>query len=241
MPADRRPTHFSIFRTWGGANVAALGDGRVFSDEPLVTFLIKSPERGGLPFPAICQTGGECPEIDVWAADWSHLGSGDLPDVPVPGRIVDRVNVGDPVDEAAHGYSVQTALVGLQPMTTVHHETAPGGRVVVDSGRHVVGGETFTLRGLTPGRPVTLTARVGAKEPVGDRNSQAGVVAVTAGGRPLGPWEFTTTTNSLWDTSTFTVPADAVTGPELTVTLGPREPYLAPYPDYTPFSYWASQ
>ncbi|TCK25335.1 hypothetical protein [Pseudonocardia endophytica] len=240
MPADRRPTHFSIFRTWGGANVAALGDGKVFSDEPLIAFLVKSPQRGGLPFPAICQTGGECPEIDVWAADWSHLGSGDLPDAPVPGRIVDRVNVGDPVDEAAHGYSVQPALVGLQPMTTLRHETGQGGRVVVDSGRHVVGGETFTLRGLTPGRPVTLTGRVDALEPAGP-NSQAGVVAVTAGGQRLGEWEFATSRTTHWATSSFTVPADAVTGPELTVTLGPRTPYLAPYPDYTPYSYWASQ
>jgi hypothetical protein len=32
-----------------------------------------------------------------------------------------------------------------------------------------------------------------------------------------------------------------VTAPEITVSLGPRQPFLAPYPDYRSFSYWAVQ
>jgi hypothetical protein len=119
---------------------------------------------------------------------------------------------------------------------------------VVDSGRHVVGGEHFTLRGLTPGRPVTLTARVDAREPVKDRNTGAGVVAVGVDGRGVGDWEFATEVPGLapgaehsWAQSTFTIPAAAVTAPEITVSLGPRQPFLAPYPDYRSFSYWASQ
>ncbi|WP_433801065.1 hypothetical protein [Actinomycetospora sp. CA-084318] len=247
LPPDRRPSYFSIFDDNGLLPVGDLPKARLLGDEPLTSFDLKSPERDGGPFGGICQTLGGCPVISVWRADWSHVGSGDLPDDPVPGRIVDRVNVGDLADEAAHGYGVDRALVGVADQTEVRNQDAAG-RVVVDSGRHVVGGEHFTLRGLTPGRPVTLTGRVDAREPVADRNTGAGVVAVGVDGRGVGTWEFGTTVPGLapdaehsWAQSSFTIPAEAVTSPDLTVTLGPRQPFLAPYPDYRAFSYWAVQ
>jgi hypothetical protein len=241
MPASDRPTVFSIFDTWGGADVAGLRDALVLGDRPLTSFLVKSPRRDGAPFPAICQTGGGCPLIDVWAADWTHLGSGAFPDSPVPGRVVDAVNVGDPVDESVHRYRVDPALVGLEPMTTVRHRPTTDGRTAVDSGRHVVGGETFTVTGLTPGRPAVLTARVDAREPRPGRNTQAGVVAVGAGGRPVGDWTFATAGGPAWAQSSFVLPAPTVTAPTMTVALGPRQPFLAPYPDYQAFRYWVSQ
>ncbi|MCD2188443.1 hypothetical protein LN037_14945 [Actinomycetospora sp. SF1] len=247
LPPDQRPTYFSIFDETELVPVGDLPKARILGAEPLTSFDLKSPERDAGPFGGICQTAGGCPVISVWRADWSHVGNGDAPDYPVPGRIVDRVDVGDPADEAAHGYGVDRALVGVDDRTEVRNQDAAG-RVVVDSGRHVVGGEHFTLRGLTPGRPVTLTARVDAREPVADRNTGAGVVAVAANGRGLGTWEFGTTVPGLppgaehsWAQSSFTIPAEAVTAPDLTVTLGPRQPFLAPYPDYRAFSYWAVQ
>jgi hypothetical protein len=247
LPPAQRPTYFSIFDDTGLVPVGDLPKARILGDEPLTSFALRSPERDGGPFGGICQTAGGCPVISVWKADWSHLGSGDLPDLPVPGRIVDRVNVGDPVDEAAHGYGVDRALVGVDDQTDVRNQTA-GGRVVVDSGRHVVGGEHFVLRGLTPGRTVTLTGRVDAREQVRDRNTSAGVVAVAANGRGVGDWEFATVAPGIdpgadraWAQSSFTIPATAVTSSELAITLGPRQPYLAPYPDYQAFSYWVSQ
>jgi hypothetical protein len=169
-----------------------------------------------------------------------HLHSGDAPDQPVPGRIVDHLNVGDLADEAVHGYGVDRALLGIGDQTEVRNQSGPGGRVVVDSGRHVVGGEHFVLHGLTPGRPVTLTARVDAREPVEDRNTSAGVVAVGAAGHGAGDWTFATADGS-WAQSSFTIPAADVTGADLAVTLGPQQPFLAPYPDYHSFGYWASQ
>ena len=247
LPPEQRPTHFSIFDETGLVPVGELRDARLLGDEPLTSFDLKSPVREGDPFGGICQTAGGCEVISVWRADWSHIGSGDVPDYAVPGRIVDRVNVGDLADEAAHGYGVDRALVGVSDRSEVRNQSEAG-RVVVDSGRHVVGGEHFVLRGLTPGRPVTLTGRVDAREPVRDRNTSAGVVAVAADGRGVGDWEFGTVvpgfapgTEHAWAQSSFTIPGEAVTSSELAVTLGPQQPFLAPYPDYRSFSYWASQ
>ncbi len=171
LPADRRPTYFSIFDQTSLVPVGELGAARILGDKPVTAFDAQSPARDPGPFGGICQSTGDCRVISVWRADWSHLGSGDIPDAPVPGRVVDHLNVGDLDDEAAHGYGVDRALIGVGDQTEVRNQTEPGGRVVVDSGRHVVGGEHFTLRGLTPGRPVTLTARVDAREPVKDRNT----------------------------------------------------------------------
>jgi hypothetical protein len=240
LPADRRPTWFSIFDQTELLPVGELAAARILGDKPVTSFDAKSPARDPGPFGGICQSTGECRVISVWRADWSHVGSGDAPDGPVPGRVVDHLNVSDLADEAAHDYGVDRALIGVGDQTEVRNETEPGGRVVVDSGRHVIGGEHFVLRGLTPGRPVTLTSRVDAREPVRDRNSSAGVVAVAADGHGVGDWSFATA-DGAWAQSSFTIPGSAVTSSTLAVTLGPRQPYLAPYPDYRSFGYWASQ
>lgn len=230
LPTDQRPTFFSVFDQAELVPVGELRAAKIFGEKPLTSFDAKSPDRDPGPFGGICQTTGECRVISVWRADRSHVGRGDVPDTPVPGRIVDHLNVGDLADEAAHGYGVDRALVGVDDPTEVRNETEPDGRVVVDSGRHVVGGEHFVLRGLVPGRPVTLTARVDAREPVADRNTGAGVVAVGADGHRAGDWAFATATGS-WAQSSFTIPGSEVTSSTLAVTLGPRQPYLAPYPD----------
>ncbi|MEJ2886592.1 hypothetical protein [Actinomycetospora aeridis] len=239
LPAAQRPAYFSVFPAFMGIDYTSMSEAGLLSEEPLTSFRSRSPLRPE-DFGTVCQVTGGCPEIDVWSADWSVVGSGDLPERPVPGRIVDRVNVGDLADEGAHGYAVDRALVGLVPTTILRGEDRADGRRVVDSGREVVGGEHFTLRGLTPGVPVTVTARIEAREKQGDRNTQAGVVAVGVDGRAAGDWEFSTDDSAFTEDS-FVLPGDMITGSEVTVTLGPRQPYLQPYPDYRSFSYWASQ
>jgi hypothetical protein len=239
MPADQRPTYFSVFTEFMDVDFEDMSAAGVLSDEPLTTFQTRSPVRD-VALGGVCQSNGGCSQTDVWTADWSVVGSGDLPDVAVPGRIVDHVNVGDPVDEAAHGYEVDRALIGMRPRTILRGEDRIDGRRIVDSGREVEGGEHFTLRGLTPGVPATLTTRVEAREPLADRNTQAGVVSVGVDGRGAGDWEFATDDRS-WVQDSFVLPGELVTAPEITVTLGPRQPYLQPYPDYRSFSYWASQ
>ncbi|MDD7940940.1 hypothetical protein PHK61_21195 [Actinomycetospora lutea] len=239
LPADQRPSYFAVFPSFNGVSFGDMSEAGVLGEEPLTTFQTRSPARD-VALGGVCQASGGCSETDVWAADWSVLGSGDAPDRPVPGRVVDHVDVGDPVDEEGHGYTVDRALVGLVPMTILRGEDRADGRRVVDSGREIVGGEHFTLRGLTPGVPVTLTARVEAREPLVDRNTQAGVVAVGIDGHPAGEWAFTTDDRA-WTQDSFVIPGELITRPELTVSVGPRQPYLQPYPDYRSFSYWASQ
>lgn len=240
LPPAARPGYFSVFDRTELLPVGELQAAKIFGSEPLTSFDAKSPDRDPGPLGGVCQTTGDCRVISVWRADWSHLRSGDTPDRPVPGRILDHLNVGDLADEAAHGYGVDRALIGIGDRTEVRNQTDPGGRVVVDSGRHVVGGEHFVLHGLTPGRPVTLTGRVDAREPVPERNTSAGVVAVGAAGHAVGDWTFATADGS-WAQSSFTIPAGDVPGPDLAVSLGPQQPFLAPYPDYHSFGYWVSQ
>jgi hypothetical protein len=239
MPTDQRPTYFSVFKQFMDVDFEAMSAAGVLSEKPLTTFKTRSPVRD-VALGGVCQSNGGCEETDVWTADWSVVGSGVRPEAPVPGRIVDRVNVGDLTDEAAHGYGVDRALVGMKAPTIQRGKDGPDGRRVVDSGREVVGGEHFTLRGLTPGVPVTLTTRVEAREPLVDRNTQAGVVAVGVEGRPAGEWVFPTDSSS-WVQSSFVLPGSLITAPEITVTLGPRQPYVQPYPEYRSFHYWASQ
>jgi hypothetical protein len=239
MPADERPTYFSVFPSFVDVDFEAMSAAGVLSKKPLTTFKTRSPVRD-VALGGVCQSNGGCVETDVWGTNWSVIGSGDRPETPVPGRIVDRVNVGDLVDEAAHGYGVDRALVGMKATTVLRGKDGPDGRRLVDSGRQIVGGEHFRLRGLTPGVPVTLTARVEAREPLVDRNTQAGVVAVGVNGRGVGDWTFPTDATT-WDQASFVLPGDLITAPEITVTVGPRQPYLQPYPDYRSFHYWASQ
>ena len=239
MPADQRPTYFSVFKQFMDVDFEAMSAAGVLSKKPLTTFKTRSPIRD-VALGGVCQSNGGCEETDVWAADWSVVGSGDRPEAPVPGRIVDRVNVGDLTDEAAHGYGVDRALVGMKAPTILRGKDGPDGRRVVDSGRDLVGGEHFTLRGLTPGLPVTLTSRVEAREPLVDRNTQAGVVAVGVDGRAAGGWRFPTDATS-WVQTSMVLPGNVITASEVTVTVGPRQPYLQPYPAYRSFHYWASQ
>ncbi|MBC3193642.1 hypothetical protein H7X46_21525 [Pseudonocardia sp. C8] len=237
LPERERPQWFAIFDDWGGIPVADLGRAALLGDEPVITFRLAGPARPISPAaPQTCQIDRSCDRVSVWRADWSLDGSADLPDRGVPGRIVDHLNVGDMTDEAVHGWAPGPPVLGLQP-AGVLDRTVVDGRVVADSGRHVVGGEMFTLRGLTPGRPVTLTGRIGAATPLaGDRTR---VVAVDAGGVRAGTW--TLPEGMPWEQASFTIPGELVTGPDLTVTTRAEHPFLAPYPDYRSYGWWVSQ
>ncbi|MCD2194810.1 hypothetical protein LQ327_15670 [Actinomycetospora endophytica] len=273
LPAAARPTIFSIYDDWPGVDVQDLKRSGVLGTDPLTTFYLKSPARPVLGLaPPPCQTDRSCKQVSVWRADWSLVGSGDRPDRPLGGTLRDAVNVGDLDDEAAHGWHADLPLPGLQPTSDVTRRELPGARTVVDSSRHIVGGETFTLHHLTPGRPVTLTARVtpraDGEDPPADAGPGTGAkpsttsaatgtssssgtttlagqeVAVTAGGAPVGRWTLNPGEGSnadAWTQTRFDIPASDVTGPDLTVSTGPLQPFLAPYPDYRSYHYWATQ
>ncbi|ANY05738.1 hypothetical protein [Pseudonocardia sp. HH130630-07] len=237
LPEQDRPQWFAIFDRWGGIPVADLGRAALLGPEPVITFQLTAPARPVSPTaPQTCQIDLSCDRVSIWRADWTLAGSGATPDAAVPGRIADHLDVGDMADETGHGWTPDPPVLGLQPQSVLDRADA-GGRVVADSGRRIVGGETFTMRGLVPGRPATLTGRIGADAPVpGDRTR---TIAVDVDGRPAGTW--TLPEGMPWRQSSFTVPGELVTGPEVTVRTRSEHPFLAPYPDYRAYGWWVSQ
>lgn len=239
MPEDRRPDWFAIFDRWGGVPVADLGRAALLGPEPVITFRLTAPPRPiSATAPQTCQIDLSCDRVSVWRADWSLDGSADLPDTAVRGRIRDHLNVADMTDEMAHGWAARPPVLGLQPGSTLDRAVVRG-RVVADSARRVVGGETFTLRGLTPGRPVALTGRVGTDRGGEPGGAETTDVAVRVGGRPAGTWALPPGTP--WAQASFTVPGELVTGTEITVETGPEREFLAPYPEYRSYGWWVSQ
>lgn len=238
LPGPERPQWFAVFDRWGGVPVADLGHAGLLGAEPVITFGLAGPARPiSASAPQTCQLDRSCDRVSIWRADWSAADSAQAPDLPVPGRIVDHLNVGDMADEAAHGWTTDPPVLGVQPDSVLDRAVVAPGRLVADSGRHVVGGETFTLGGTVPGRPVTLTGRIGAGPALTGERTR--VVAVDVDGRPAGEW--TLPDAQPWAQASFTVPGELVTGDRVTVTTRPVAPLLAPYPDYRSYGWWASR
>lgn len=238
LPGPERPQWFAVFDRWGGVPVADLGRAGLLGAEPVITFGLAGPARPiSASAPQTCQLDRSCDRVSIWRADWSAADSAQAPDLPVPGRIVDHLNVGDMADEAAHGWTTDPPVLGVQPDSVLDRAVVAPGRLVADSGRHVVGGETFTLGGTVPGRPVTLTGRIGAGPALPGERTR--VVAVDVDGRPAGEW--TLPDAQPWAQASFTVPGELVTGDRVTVTTRPVAPLLAPYPDYRSYGWWASR
>ena len=226
LPAGHRPTYFAVYNTVPGPDMTTLENAGVLEDPPLQTFTVQAPpDLSGeriVPFS----------QLDVYRADWSLAGSGDQQ--AVPGAVRDYVNVGDLANEQAHGYRPHQAQDGTQPWTTVARLGA-----VVDSGREIVGGESFTVHGLTPGRPATLTARAAVTAPTESTDTTPSM-QVLVDGIAVGTWNRVHETGT-WSDYTFTLPASAITSGTARIDVVPRAPLLNPYPDYSSFGYWVSQ
>lgn len=254
MPEHRRPDYFSVFDTW---SVYGLKDG-LFADDPIIKFQLKSPEFSNqIPGSAsACQAARYCNEVVIHKADWSSVGSGDQPAVAPAGEIRDYVDVANLTDEERHSYEVRPAHQEFQPLTSLE-SVHRGGREIVDSGRHVVGGEVMTVRNLTPGEPVTITSRVSARQPLPNFRTGSRRVDVTVNGHEAGRWQLDaprapgdTGGNRTpviagdgqgWHETTFTIPGELVTDSSITVRFGPTQKFVAPYPDYVSYGYWFSQ
>ncbi|MGI8311097.1 hypothetical protein [Saccharopolyspora hattusasensis] len=238
LPQQRRPDYFAIFDSW---SVHGLGEGGLFGRE-LITFELKSPAFshttiGGL---SACQAARTCNKVTIYQADWNALGSGAEPLQAPNGQIRDRLNVADLRDEERHDYQVIPAHQGFQPETHVKTVTGPDGGDVVDSGRHVIGGESFTFHDLIPHQPLTVMARIDATEPEADEPTGSRAVQVEVNGKVAGIWQFDADPRG-WVETTFEIAAELVTDSAVTIELGPLQEFLGPYPDYQSYSYWASQ
>ncbi|WP_236790095.1 hypothetical protein [Amycolatopsis sp. GM8] len=220
LPPSQRPAYFATYDTGPGVSMDMLRQVGILDPEPVQEFKVQTPrDIGGnliVPFD----------ELDVWRADWTLAGSGDLQ--RVPGELRDYVNVGDMRNEAAHGYEPLMAEVGMQPLSIV-------ARVgdVVDSGRTIAGGEAFTAHNLEPGRPLTITARTAMNKIVPD-------MSVLVDGKPAGTWTREPDRGG-WATYTYTIPGSLITGPTARIEITQPRPLLNPYPIYNSFGYWLSQ
>lgn len=238
LPEEKRPDYFAVFDAWGGAPVGELKRSTIYGTDPLVTLQLVAPPRPiSVTAPQTCQIDRTCDRISVWRADWRGAGTGDRPDLPVPGTIRDHVNVGDLDDEARHGWTPYPPVLGLQPVSSVDAGEVAPGRTVVDSARSVTGGESFTLDGLTPGRPVALTGRIGA----GPGQMASERVRVEVDGVYSGEWKLPERPAGTWAQTTYVIPPELVTSSRITVSTGALQEFVAPYPNYRSYGWWASQ
>lgn len=246
LPSGQRPDYFAIFDTPPGPPIDELREAGLLGPKPLATFDVQTPisPTDGLIVPFQHEA--------VYRADWRLAGTGDQPQVAPAGQVRDYLNVGDLASERAHRYQPRMAQVGVQPMSTLARFSVPGGPEVLDSGRRILGEETFTAHHLLPGRPLTITARTDVTGPV--RGLRVVVNDVSAGEWRLAPdpddpaaggaSEPTNDAGDVpkrWRETSFTVPANLVTGADVTMRLAADRPLRNPYPNYLSFGYWFSQ
>lgn len=108
-------------------------------------------------------------------ANWDHVLAGERPLTPHPGwRVVDRIDVADLADEAAHHWRATTS--GKQG-TLLHRETTGP---ILDGGRTITGDEQFVLE-IDPAKPARLVFRTGGNRQYPDQEPVAGASLQIAG------------------------------------------------------------
>jgi hypothetical protein len=170
--------------------------------------------------------------LNVYLADWSLAGSGDLPRAPsvvaelAGARLVAAVDVADLSSEKAAGYRFH-ALDGAY-QNLLQRLDSGDGAAVMDGGRVVSGGESFSLRGVAPGRPVVLVMR----------SSAPFRLRVETGEGFRGIWSSDAGAAGVWAESAFTLPESSVRADRLTLRLSSDDPHHSAYGS---FHYWIYQ
>ena len=231
MEPGERPDYFFVYPTW----TEGLGDSGVLGDEPLRSFVLTRP----LPNTVT----GQREEVVAYEANWTLARSGDLPKEATGGSVRDAIDVADLASEEEHGYEMRMSRAGLQPGSLLERGTYPSGEPVADGGRRITGDEAFTVRNLTPGRPLTIVARTSAAE-LGANTEDPPILRVSVDGRDAGEWDFRHTaggdSDGEWRESSFAVPAELVRSGSVRVELLSSGRY-APYRSHAPFHYWFVQ
>lgn len=157
-------------------------------------------------------------------------------------REVDRLNVGDGKDEAAHGYSFDSFLGNLRLQGTARlasYELGDGARRVADGGRAILGEESFTVR-ASAGHELLLVMRTASEIDARVLRSSGPVslglgfdeahFSVSSEGRALAKTSFRP--RSGWDEVVVRLPGSAIRNGQMRLSLAGR---------YASFRYWFYQ
>jgi hypothetical protein len=135
---------------------------------------------------------------------------------------VDRLNVADVRDEAAHAYRYESRRGDLHLAGSVRIDDYPDGRRVADAGRAILGHESFRVK-TARGRDLVVVFRTSATmearltrppalglsgPPVFDVEMAEAGLRVRAGTRSLPPLSFTNAPG--WNEHVFRIPGDAL-------------------------------
>jgi hypothetical protein len=214
MPEEKRPDYFSVYPGWVGGLEASGVIG-----EEIERFTMSSrPKVSGI-------VGGDT--VVVYEANWDVAGSGEP--FAGEGEVKDSLDVAELKSEEAHDYETRLPLVGLGTSNTLVREYTPDGRLVVDAGRGVPGVEAFTVRNLSPDRPLRIEMRT---------TGTPFTLRVRANGKPAGEWSFEPSGGG-WKRTSFTIPAERINSETLRVELLPPED--EPMAAHTAFHYWFVQ
>jgi hypothetical protein len=182
MPPAERPDVLAIYPSWWGTLPVWFTSG----------VIARIPAPGNV----IC--GGY--EDVIYRADWSLLGTGERPRVPI-GRVRDSLDVADLVSEGEHAYTFSrgsgwTDMKILPDLADPDHDVFDGGRIL-----YAHGTERFTLSHLDPSLPAILALRTA---PTGTAR-----VRVRVAGADLAA--FTLHPRDGWDERTVVLPQGRVT------------------------------
>jgi hypothetical protein len=170
--------------------------------------------------------------LNVYRADWSLAGQGDMPRDPgvrerlEGARLVDEMDTADVESEGAHRYRIHVLDWAYESL--LRDLPAADGARVLDGGRMVSGWEEFTLTGVDPDRPLLLVSRTHAPFRI----------RLEADGVPAGIWIAEGAGSTGWTESVFAVGQDALGGETVRLRLASADPHHSAYGS---FHYWAYQ
>lgn len=195
--------------------------------------------------PALFQTSSGGDEIEIYRMRYDLVGTNARHRLPATTRAVaglrevDRLNVADGRDEAAHAYQVRSRLGNAALGATVRVAPYPEGGAVADAGRAVLGSETFDMT-TVPGRDLVLVLRtaeamdatvlrLGAGSVAGLAFPEAGL-AVKMDGQAAGA--FSLHPGAGWDEWVLRLPGSLIRRERTRLEIAGR---------YASFYYWAYQ
>jgi hypothetical protein len=196
MPEEDRPDVLAIYPSWWGT---------------LPTWFA-SDVIARVPAPGNVICGGY--EDVIYKADWSVLGTGDLPRVAI-GELRDAIDLADIVSEGEHHYTYSqgsgwTDMKILPDLADDRRDVFDGGRIIY---AHAT--ERFTLGNLKPNEPASLALRMA---PAGGTHFRVRVSGADIATIALEPRDG-------WDERVIAIPAERV-APSIEIEIeddGPGE------------------